>query len=68
MGNPLTPLAYSILETIGFSFSCFIPEYEEGDVIRMQYLNNCTVDPETSCVAAEFGKELLAYIMADLKN
>lgn len=68
LGNPLTPLAYSILETIGFSFSCFIPEYEDGDVIRLQYLNNCTVDPEKISVAAEFGKELLAYIMADLKN
>jgi serine/threonine-protein kinase RsbW len=68
LGNPLTPLAYSVLEVLGFSFSCFIPEYEDGDVIRLQYLNNCVVDPDKISVAAEFGKELLAYIMADLKN
>ncbi|MEI6576011.1 MAG: ATP-binding protein [Bacteroidota bacterium] len=65
--SPFTPHYYKELETLGFSFSCFVPEYEDGDVIRMQYLNNCVLDPSKISVAAEFGKELLAYIMDDLK-
>lgn len=68
LGNPHTPLAYASLESLGFSFSCFVPEYEEGDVIRLQYLNNCVIDPEKIAVAAEFGRELLAYIVADLRS
>ncbi|MCX6272304.1 MAG: ATP-binding protein [Bacteroidetes bacterium] len=63
-----TPHFYSEMEKMGFSFSCFIPEYEEGDVIRMQYLNNILIDPEKISVASDFGKEILSYIMNDLKN
>lgn len=66
--DPHTPLAYACLESLGFSFSCYVPEYEEGDVIRLQYLNNCVIDPEKIAVAAAFGKELLAYVVADLKS
>lgn len=65
--DPATPHYYNELEEMGFSFSCFIPEYEEGDIIRMQYLNNFTVDPARISVASDVGKELLSYIVADLK-
>lgn len=63
-----TPHFYAELELLGFSYSCLIPEFEEGDVIRMQYLNNFTVDPGKISVASEFGKELLDYIIKDLRN
>jgi anti-sigma regulatory factor (Ser/Thr protein kinase) len=68
LGNPLTPQHYSILENFGFSYCCFIPEYENDDVIRMQYLNNFTVIAEKIAVASEFGRELLDYVIADLKT
>jgi anti-sigma regulatory factor (Ser/Thr protein kinase) len=67
LSNEYTPHFYSKMESLGFSFSCLIPEYEEGDVIRMQYLNNFTVDPDKIAVASDFGKELLSYIMKDLR-
>lgn len=67
LSNELTPHFYQELESLGFFFCCYIPEYEEGDVMRMQYLNNIVIDAEKIAVASEFGRELLAYVMNDLK-
>jgi anti-sigma regulatory factor (Ser/Thr protein kinase) len=67
LSDECTPHFYAETESLGFSFSCLIPEYEEGDVIRMQYLNNFTVDPCKIAVASDFGKELLSYVMKDLR-
>ncbi|MHC1707360.1 MAG: ATP-binding protein [Bacteroidales bacterium] len=67
LGKPATPHFYDELESLGFSFSCLIPEYEEDDVIRMQYLNNFSVDQDKIAVASDFGRELLTYVFNDLK-
>lgn len=68
LSDEMTPHFYAMMEDLGFSFSCYIPEYAEGDVIRMQFLNNIVLDPEKISVASEFGKELLAYVFDDLKS
>jgi serine/threonine-protein kinase RsbW len=62
-----TPYFYAEMEKLGFSFSCYVPEYEDGDVIRMQYLNNFTLDPSKISVFSEEGKKLLSYVIDDLK-
>lgn len=52
------------IEQLGFSFSGIIPELFNGDVLRLQYLNNVEVDPAIICTASDFGKELLDYVIA----
>jgi anti-sigma regulatory factor (Ser/Thr protein kinase)/GNAT superfamily N-acetyltransferase len=63
LSHPATPRFCASLEMLGFSFSGVIPEMSEGDVLRLQYLNNVDVDPGTIQVASEFGKELLDYVL-----
>jgi len=51
------------LEALGFFFGGIIPEYFEGDVLRLQCLNNLAIDARQIQLASDFGKELLAYVI-----
>ena len=53
------------LSNIGFMLSGIIPEFRNGDYLKMQYLNNVRVDPAKINIASELGKELLAEIMKE---
>jgi serine/threonine-protein kinase RsbW len=53
------------LRNLGFFFGGIIPELSEGDVLRLQYLNNVEVAPEDITVASDFGKSLLGMILED---
>jgi serine/threonine-protein kinase RsbW len=48
---------------LGFFFSGVIPEMSQGDMLRLQYLNNVDMDLENIQVASDFGKELLDYVI-----
>ena len=50
------------LEALGFFFAGVIPELADGDVLRLQYLNNVDADLESAQVVSEFGKALFAYV------
>ena len=50
------------LEMLGFFFAGIIPELENGDVLRLQYLNNVEVDINEIVTASEFGEELANYV------
>lgn len=50
------------LEMLGFFFAGIIPEMENGDVLRLQYLNNVEVDINEIVTASEFGEELADYV------
>lgn len=63
LSDPLTPRYCASVENLGFFFSGVIPELFDGDVFRLQYLNNVDVNPAEICVASDFGKELLQYIL-----
>jgi anti-sigma regulatory factor (Ser/Thr protein kinase)/GNAT superfamily N-acetyltransferase len=63
LSHPATPKFCASLEMAGFFFSGVIPEMSEGDVLRLQYLNNVDVDPGTIQIASDFGKELLDYVL-----
>jgi len=63
LSNPATQRSCANLEMLGFSFGGIIPELYDGDVLRLQYLNNVEVNPETIQVASDFGKELLDYVI-----
>jgi len=51
------------MEMLGFFFAGIIPEIFDGDVLRLQYLNNVDIDFEEVQIASDFGKELFAYVI-----
>ncbi len=61
LSNPATQKFTAPLEALGFFFAGIIPELSEGDVLRLQYLNNVEAD-ENVHTASDFGKELLEYV------
>lgn len=67
LSDPATPHYCASAEKLGFFFSGVIPELFDGDVFRLQYLNNVEVIPADICVASDFGRELLTYILNEYK-
>jgi serine/threonine-protein kinase RsbW len=63
LADPATPFACPEMEGLGFSFAGIIPEFFQGDVLRLQYLNNVTVAPEETVLASDFGRELFDYVL-----
>lgn len=63
--SPCSALLVREMNKAGFLLSGIIPELRDGDVIKMQYLNNVTVDPEKIVLASGIAKELLGVIMSD---
>jgi len=56
------------LEALGFFFAGIIPELaDDGDVLRLQYLNEVEADLESVRLASDFGRELLAYVVAAMR-
>ncbi|MDD5311492.1 MAG: GNAT family N-acetyltransferase [Dehalococcoidia bacterium] len=65
---PATQKFVAPLEMLGFFFSGIIPEMAEGDVLRLQYLNNVDLSSENPAVASDFGRELLDYVKKAKEN
>ncbi|HQO50467.1 MAG TPA: hypothetical protein PK939_08555, partial [Bacteroidales bacterium] len=49
----------------GFMLSGIIPELRNGDILKMQYLNNVYVNPDKIVMASPLHKEILGVIMQD---
>jgi anti-sigma regulatory factor (Ser/Thr protein kinase) len=62
LSNPATRTCGARLEELGFFFGGIIPEARDGDVLRLQYLNNVEILPDDVSTASDFGKELLDLI------
>ncbi|MCA1728897.1 MAG: ATP-binding protein [Actinobacteria bacterium] len=62
LSNPATRIGGDRLEELGFFFGGIIPEARDGDVLRLQYLNNVEVEKEDISIASDFGGELLGLI------
>ena len=60
--HPATQKFCASMEMLGFFFGGVIPEMFEGDVLRLQYLNNLDIDINSVVVVSDFGKELFDYI------
>lgn len=61
--DPNTALMCSKIEDMGFFFSGLMPEYLDGDSLRLQYLNNVAFHPETVDVYSDFGKKIFNYVV-----
>jgi serine/threonine-protein kinase RsbW len=55
------------LRQMGFFFGCLLPAYaEDGDVLRLQYLNNVEIAREDIKTASDFGERLLGAVFDDM--
>ena len=66
LSHPATGQAGAWLMELGFFLGGIIPEAHrgatEGDVLRLQYLNNVEINPDDVHAASDFGRELLDFI------
>ena len=67
MSNPATSYFGSGLQEIGLSFSGIYPEYDDGDVLVLQSLNNVEVIPEEIQVASDMGEYLRDFVLHDYR-
>jgi GNAT superfamily N-acetyltransferase len=67
--NPATALVSDHLERLGVSYAGVFPNNRtDGDVLRMQSLHRVRVKADDIAVASDHGRELLAYVLADLPD
>jgi serine/threonine-protein kinase RsbW len=66
--TPATALLADHLERLGVSYSGIFPNSRtDGDVLRMQSLHRVRVKAADVAVASEHGRQLLDYVLADLR-
>ncbi|MEQ9618668.1 MAG: GNAT family N-acetyltransferase [Deltaproteobacteria bacterium] len=53
---------------LGFFYGCVIPEYRDGDVLRLQYLNNVEISRDDIKTASEPGRRLLDTIFEEMPS
>ena len=57
------------LEALGLFFAGIIPELaDDGDILRLQYLNEVEPNLESVQLATDFGRELFAYVVAAMRS
>lgn len=59
MGDPAAAALAGELADKGYLFGCIIPEFAEGDLLKLQYLNHVAVDPDKIATASPFAAQLL---------
>jgi len=62
LSHPATRACGGRLEELGFFFGGILPELLNGDVLRLQYLNNVEIERGDVSTASDFGEELLNLI------
>ena len=67
LGLPYSAVMAMEMNKVGFMLSGIIPELRDGDVLKMQYLNNVYVDPAKIVIASDLTKQLLSVIMQDYR-
>lgn len=65
LGDPTAMAAVDDICDLGFFFAAVIPELRNGDVLRLQYLNNVALDVDRLVLFSDEAKRLLAAILAD---
>jgi GNAT superfamily N-acetyltransferase len=67
--NPATALLADHLERLGVSYAGVFPNNRtDGDVLRMQSLHRARIAADDISVASEHGRELLGYVLADMRG
>lgn len=68
LSDPLTQYYGSGLQEIGLSFSGIYPEYDHGDVLVLQSLNNVEIRAEEIEVASEMGEFVKQFVLDDYRQ
>jgi anti-sigma regulatory factor (Ser/Thr protein kinase) len=66
--DPGTAILCPEIENMHFFFCGIMPEFLDGDSIRLQYLNNVAFDPESVDVYSEFAQEIFDYVVGEWKK
>lgn len=68
LDTPATAVVADHLERLGVSYAGVFPNVHcDGDVLRMQSLHRARIKADDVSVASEHGRELLDYVLADLR-
>jgi len=68
LSHPAAAELTAPLEALGFFFCGIIPELaDDGDILRLQYLNEVEADLESVQLASDFGKEVFDYVVAAMR-
>jgi serine/threonine-protein kinase RsbW len=62
LSSPAVEHAGAGLGGLGFFFGGVLPELRDGDVLRLQYLNEVDIRPEDVQTGSAFGRELLDLV------
>jgi hypothetical protein len=62
LSNSSTPYFANEFESMGFFFSGVIPYLNDGDSLRLQFLNTSQVNLESAVVVSAFGEEISEYV------
>jgi serine/threonine-protein kinase RsbW len=65
LSDPATPSAVEALRELGFFFGGVLPEFSEGDVLRLQSVRSQAVDLTSVALVSEVGSRLLDFVLAD---
>ena len=65
LGDATAVAAVDDFAALGFFFGGILPELRQGDVLRLQYLNNVELDRDRIVLYSEEAKRLLDAILAD---
>jgi len=65
LSDPGTPAAVEALRELGFFFGGVLPEFCEGDVLRLQSVPSQQVDSTAIALVSQVGKRLLDFVLAD---
>ena len=66
--KPATALVADHLERLGVSYAGVFPNHRtDGDVLRMQSLHRVRVKADDVAVASDHGRELLEYVLGDIR-
>jgi anti-sigma regulatory factor (Ser/Thr protein kinase) len=63
LAHPAAARVCAGIEALGFFFAGIVPELADGDVLRLQYLNDVDPDLESAQIASDFGRELFYYVV-----
>lgn len=65
LGDPATPACTESLRAQGFSFAGLLPEYRDGDVLRMQWLADSVDDTAFSVLSTDATRAIETLVLMD---
>jgi serine/threonine-protein kinase RsbW len=65
LASPSTAAAASVFRALGFFFAGLLPEYRDGDVLRVQWLSDAVEYPEESVLSTDATRALEKFVLND---